>query len=302
MTDTLVAANRRVRLGRWSVVAVLGLAAVGVAAWFLRPGPPIDVVYRTVDGQALTVDLDYPAEGRGPFPVVIFGPAEGDWDRDFKREDRFRVMIETFTQSGYVVATPRYRNPVHHKFPGPIEDGKVLVRWLRANGAKRLLATDRIGAMGASLGGYGACMLGTTGPDDGFEGGDEYREHSSRVQAVAALGAPVDLTTKTWPDLAEKTLLEPFLGAKFANNSEVYRRASPGTYATKDDPPFLLIHSTEDLIVPVRHSRRFAEQLKAVGVPVTLVEARGLPHVWKGDRLRETVKQVVEFFDRHLKG
>jgi acetyl esterase/lipase len=276
------------------------------AIWLLWPRQETSgLVYHTPpDGDPLTLDIDYPLDGKGPFPVLVYIPHDGTWHPDFKQEGQIRAVVETFTEAGYAVATIHYRSPFKTQFPGPIQDSKAAVRWLRANAAQYRLNPDRIGVMGGSAGGYGACMVGTTGPEDGFDPPGEPADVSCRVQAVVALAAPTDLTRKTWPDLVERSLLKPFLGAGFKENPAAYRKASPGTYATPDDPPFLLIHSPTDPVANISHPRAFADQLKRAGVDVVLTE---LPtwekgHVPQEAELKEGIIQLaVPFLDKRLK-
>ncbi len=86
-----------------------------------------------------------------------------------------------------------------------------------------------------------------------------------------------------------------------AENPELHERASPGTYVTPDDPPFLLVHSAGDALVPVAQSRAFAATLRRAGVPVELVEEDGTLHVWGGERLDRTLERVGAFLDQHLR-
>jgi acetyl esterase/lipase len=208
-------------------------------------------------------------------------------------------VVAALTRRGYAVATVHYRVLGEYRFPAQIEDGKAAVRWLRANAGRLDLAAERIGAVGASAGGYGVCMLGTTGPGDGFDapGGDAA---AARVQAVVALGAPADLTTPISP-VVDSQYLRPYLGTTLAETPAVYERASPGTYATPDDPPFLLIHSAGDTLVPISQPRAFATRLRQAGVPVDLVEEGGVLHVWGGEQMDRTLERVGAFLDRHLR-
>jgi dipeptidyl aminopeptidase/acylaminoacyl peptidase len=171
---------------------------------------------------------------------------------------------------------------------------------LRANALPYGLDARRIGIVGVSSGGYGACMLGTTSPPDGFEG-EGNREQSSRVQAVVCLGVPADFAVKNWPQRLEDIYLQPFLGAAYAEDPALYQRASPGAYASADDPPFLLFHSRGDLVVPVHMARAFAGRLRRAGVQVTLVEEEGIEHVWAGEKLERAIEQSLHFLDRHLR-
>jgi acetyl esterase/lipase len=269
--------------------------------WTLRTSPGFtDLVYAVPDGNPQTLDLDLPTSSAPPYPVVLFAPPDGEWPRKLKREPRCRMLLDQLTGHGYAVATVHYRLPGKHRFPAQIEDGKAAVRWLRANADRYYLDARQIGVVGVSSGGYGACMLGTTDPRDGFEGSDDNAEQSSRVQAVVCLGVPADFTIEHWPERLDTFYLRPFLGASHADDPALYERASPGTYASADDPPFLLFHSRDDLVVPVEMARAFASRLRRAGVPVTLVEEDGMEHVWTGPKLERAIQQALEFFDHYL--
>jgi acetyl esterase/lipase len=281
---------------------VLGPALLaGVAGWTYWPSSALtDRVYATADGTPLTLDLDLPTSSRPSYPLVVFVPHDGEWPRALKREPGCRALLDQLTKHGYAVATIRYRVPGKHHFPAQVEDGKAAIRWLRTHASRFGLDASRIGVVGVSAGGYGACMLGTTGPEDGFEGRGT-TEPSSRVQAVVGLGVPGDFAVPNWPDRLETIYLRPFLGAGYEEGPERYRRASPGAYASADDPPFLLFHSRDDLLVPVEMARAFADRLRRAGVAVTLVEEEGMEHVWTGAKQERAIEQTVRFLDRHLR-
>jgi acetyl esterase/lipase len=282
---------------------LLGSALVaGLALW--RSGPSsglTDLVYATPDGTTLTLDLDFPPTVPPPYPVVLFAPPDGEWPHGFKREPRCRMLLDRLTRHGYAVATVHYRLPGKYRFPAQIEDSKAAIRWLRANAARYGLDARRIGVVGVSAGAYGGCMLGTTGPEDGYEGTGGNAEQSSRVQAVVCLGAPGDFIGKDWPEQLEAVYLRPFLGASYAQAPAVYARASPSCYARADAPPFLLFHSRGDLVVPVKMVRTFVDRLRRARVPVTLVEEEAMEHVWSGPKLEQAIERALHFLDRHLR-
>ncbi|VTR96484.1 alpha beta hydrolase : Esterase/lipase OS=Sporomusa ovata DSM 2662 GN=SOV_4c07280 PE=4 SV=1: Abhydrolase_5 [Gemmata massiliana] len=281
------------------VLIASAVALVALVVWLLLPSNEGGIVFAAPGGTPLTLDLDYPS-GPGPHPVVLFAPHRGDWGRSFKRDDRCRILVDNLTRNGFAVATMHYRLVGEYRFPSQIEDGKAAVRWLRANGAQHGLKTDRIGAVGVSAGGYGVCMLGTTGPSDGFDTPGE-DPAASRVQAVVALGAPVDWTAPIWSKMVERQYLRPYLGKTYSEDPDLYTRASPGTYATADDPPFLLIHSVDDQLIPIAQAHAFAVKLRRANVPVEIVEETGAEHVWGGERLEKTLTTVVQFLDRTLR-
>src|SRR5207253_3726457 len=137
------------------------------------------------------------------------------------------------------------------KFPAQIEDCKAEVRWLRANADKYHVDPLRIGVMGFSAGGHLSCLLGTSDKNDGLEGTGGNPEQSSRVQAVVSFFGPTDLISKDWSEAVEKDILAPFLGAPYADKPELYKKVSPIVYVSKDNPPCLFFHGTEDKLVGI---------------------------------------------------
>ena len=75
--------------------------------------------------------------------------------------------------------------------------------------------------------------------------------------------------------------------------------ASPITYVSKDDPPFLIIHGKNDSSVPASQGELLAAALKAAGVETTLEITSQGHTVRVGDsRLLPIIKA---FFDKYLK-
>jgi dipeptidyl aminopeptidase/acylaminoacyl peptidase len=55
-------------------------------------------------------------------------------------------------------------------------------------------------------------------------------------------------------------------------------QASPVTHVTADDPPFLLIHGEQDMVVPVEQSQLMYDRLLQMNVPAQLVIVRNAGH------------------------
>lgn len=255
-----------------------------------------DVVYARVGDRELKLDLARPdAPGPHPAVVVLHG---GGWRMGNKKE--LRPWVEALAARGYVAASVGYRLAPDHVFPAQIEDCKTAVRFLRTNAAAYGIDTDRVAAMGFSAGGHLAALLGLTDAAAGFDG-NLYPKESSRVQAVVDYFGPTDLAGFGTDDAAQRSMLGPLIGAKFADKPEAHERASPVKYVAKGAPPFLIFHGTKDWVVPVEQSRALATKLKDVGTAVQLVEVPGEGHGWVGPAGTGTTRQTFDFLAEVLK-
>jgi dipeptidyl aminopeptidase/acylaminoacyl peptidase len=88
---------------------------------------------------------------------------------------------------------------------------------------------------------------------------------------------------------------------------ENYRRASPVTWVSKDDPPLLVIHGTADSTVPLDQSIRMQTAYRKAGLAVELIKVENAEHSFKvaGDapvtpNLQEIMRRSVSFFEQRL--
>ncbi|MGE3804302.1 MAG: alpha/beta fold hydrolase, partial [Gemmataceae bacterium] len=257
-----------------------------------------DIVYGMGGDVDLQLDMARPKEGKGPFPCIVCIHG-GGWRYGHRRD--LTMAITRLAENGFVAVTVSYRLVPKATFPGQIEDCKAAVRWLRAHAKEYQIDPDHIGAVGLSAGGHLACLLGATDKNDGLEGKGGNPEQSSRVQAVVSFFGPTDLAARTWAENIEKPLIEPWLGGPFTDKADVYKKASPINYVTKDDPPFLFFHGDKDRIVDVSQSKLMDEKLKATGCDSRVVILEGAAHGWTGKQLDDTINQTIEFFREKLK-
>ena len=262
-----------------------------------------DVTYSTTDGVDLKMDIYYPEFATGAVPAVIYIHG-GAWIQGDKTEGAGATEIPELRSRGYLVAAVNYRLAPQYKFPAQIEDVKCAVRFLRANAAVYGIDPEHIGAWGGSAGGHLVALLGTTDASAGFEGSCGYADESSRVQAVVDMFGPTDLKALS------QAVGSRFLLALFGTvnrNSNIVKRASPITWISDDDPPFLILHGENDDLVPISQSEILYNRLIAEGVPATLVIVENAGHgfapvggVIDPSRV-EITKMVGDFFDRYLK-
>lgn len=251
-----------------------------------------DIQFCEADGETLKLDLYYPDQSlwQGSAPVVVdihgggWGVASGLNDKSSLQSGSDATYKDSLVQAGFIVAAINYRLSPEYKFPAHIEDVKCAVRFLRDNAGQYGVEKNHIGVLGNSAGGHLAALLGTTDKNSGFEGTGKSSKTSSRVQAVVDLYGPADLTMaldSDFPGMGLSYQSKVFgvgSGLSDEEKREILQNASPVTYATADDPPFLIVHGMDDDLVPIEQSYRMQEALLAVGVSAELVEVKNAVH------------------------
>ncbi len=260
----------------------------------------LDVTYCSPEGQAQTLDMYFPKSG-GPWPVFLYVHG-GSWNAGDKAEGKGWSYLN---DSGYLVVSVNYRLAAYNiKFPAMIQDVKCGVRYLRAHAAEYNLNPDRIGALGASAGGHLVALLGTSDEKAGWDVG-EYLDQSSRVQAVVAEAVFSDFTQPMPNSIAMAIYFA--IGALPGSVSEETSSASPVTYVTPDDPPFLILHGEKDGYAPVQQAEELDSKLKAAGVASTLIIVKGGQHSLNSndgsptDPTQEQLSQaILDFLNTNL--
>lgn len=253
-----------------------------------------DLVFSKPGGKAMLLDLYRPEKAEGPLPVVvwIFGGAF----RTGSKEGQAGTATWLATK-GYAVAAINYRLSGEVKFPAQVEDCKAAVAWLRLNAAGYGLDGGRIGAWGASSGGYLATMLGVWGDP----------EHK-RVQAVVDFFGPSDFLKMDGAAPPGGMKHDPadspesqLIGGPIQENKDKVARANPITYVTKEAAPFLIVHGDRDPLVPVNQSELLFEALKQAGANATFYKIVGAGHGGAAFSTPMVRAMVLAFLDQHLK-
>ncbi len=248
-----------------------------------------DLVYGHAAGETLLLDACLPAAPKAastanPTPlasvILIHG---GGWDHGDKADSGYRDVCEWLARNGYPTFSVNYRMDPAYRFPAALDDVRSAVAWLRESAQRSRFDLDpaRIAAFGGSAGGNLASLLGTEGSGPLTQG--------TRVAAVVDLSGPADLTgADATPDFVPVQLA--FLGCTSEKDCPDARAASPMFAASPDDPPFFIANSTNEMI-PIAQSRRFADALRAVGVPATFTAVPGGAHsiAMLGPELRRSI-------------
>ena len=304
------------------VAAILVLASVGHAAEEAAPTPAPKPEFAIPADVELTKDIAYSLDGhekhkldilrlknlpKEPMPVIVW--IHGGGFRGGSKTSGYSRLMR-FVQRGYLGATIDYRFSSEIKFPAQLQDCKCAIRFLRAKAKEYNLDPDHIGVWGGSAGGNLVAMLGTTGGVKEFEGKGGWEDQSSRVQAVCDYFGMTDFmaiyelvkqgkATERFMLMDGKDSASGLLGGKFWENPELARKASPTTYASKDDPPFYIFHGDQDPLTNYSQGELLNQKLREAGAESDFYLIKGGKHGWPP---RADVDDKVDaFFDKHLK-
>lgn len=226
-----------------------------------------DVVYEPGAGRAGLLDV-YAPRGRAPangWPVVL-AIHGGGWRR-FSKE-QYGPKAAALVPDGFVVVAPNYTLSAKGSpsWPEAFDDVQNAVRWVKSHAAQFKLDSNRIAAMGESAGGHLAAMLGVAADD------------SARVRAVVSISGPTDLISLARESSDARPAVAQFLGGPVIRLRSRYRDASPIAHVTPDDSPMLLVHGSDDSLVPPIQSRQLSKALTAAGVRNRVLILSGVDH------------------------
>ncbi|MBW3638217.1 MAG: alpha/beta hydrolase [Armatimonadetes bacterium] len=260
-----------------------------------------DLAYVANGHSRQKLDLYLPAGSAAPLPLIIWIHG-GGWRNGSK--ELCLPLRSGFLERGYAIASIGYRLSGDAPFPAQIEDCKAAVRWLRAHARDYNLDSRRFGVWGSSAGGHLAALLGTSGDVKKFDKG-AHLDVSSRVQAVCDFYGPSDfikfVATPGYERHGERSSPESLLlGGAVLENREQAANASPVTYVSRDDPPFLIIHGDQDRTVPPAQSVLLQSALQDAGVSSTHHLIKGAGHGGPAFSAPDTVNKVDAFFRQHV--
>lgn len=268
-----------------------------------------DVTYATYPGfRPLRLDLYRVPNDPSPRPLVVYVHGGGWLVGNQRAGGSFLdlpVIHANLVQRGYVVASIQYRLSGEAPFPAQWQDLREAVRFLRANSARLGIDATKIAlwgmSAGAQLGALEAVSCGTSSPDPA---GDA-TARSPCVQGFVGWFGPYDLNSYVTETKQEIMIRQLFRCGSEPCATAVLAQASPIHFVDGKDPPVLLVHGTADTNSLPAQSSRFAERLRAAGVPVELLSIPDVSHGFIGatpaatrDAARQALTATFDFFDR----
>jgi len=204
-------------------------------------------------------DLRLPkGSARAPIAVNVHG---GFWRARYDLAHASHLCA-ALTQAGVATWNLEYRrlgNP-GGGWPGSLQDLSAGLKFIDRFASDYHLDPGRTVVLGHSAGGQLALCLAS---------------HSSKIRGVAALAAVCDLR-RAWELRLSNNAVSDFLGGSPNEVPEHYLEASPIELAIKVSQR--IIHGTEDDIVPIELSRRYAQKKAKSHEDVKLLEIPNAGH------------------------
>ena len=170
---------------------------------------------------------------------------------------------EYLSAAGYHAFVCEYRiktEEIATLFPWPLVDARRAVRLVRHEAAEYGIDPHKIAVMGSSAGGHLVSMMSTFRGTIPEETGDAVDAEDCRPDATISCYGVV---AEAFEEGMANWLTESLLGGT-RNSWDV---ASPDKNVTEDTPPAFLWHTSEDPVVNVIYTYRYAAALRQHGIP-----------------------------------
>ena len=231
----------------------------------------------------------------GPCPVVVrfHGGPEDQATPDFC------PLCELLAEGGYIVVEPNIRGSSGYgrawlhaddrenrlRVLTDIEDAAAYARGAFSVGG----VVPRVGALGASFGGY-AALVGMSIFAGAYDAGVSIMGQSDLVTLVRGSSITCVAGVREYGDPDDD------------GDRDYLRRLSPLTYADRVRAPLMFLHGAEDPRVPVGESVQMRDALARRGFDAPMII---FPHEGHGFNYEDFVLELaytLAFFDAHLKG
>lgn len=259
----------------------------------MRPGVSI-VNYTARDGTAMTGYLTTPgsAPAGTKLPVVVY-PHGGPEMRD---RLTFDPWVQYFAARGYAVFQPNFRGSDGfgkafaesgygewgRKMQDDITDG---VNHLATTG---LVDSGRACIVGASYGGYAALAGAALTPD--------HYKCAVSISGISDLDDFIGWRKRNWGrDSDGYTYWLKAIGDP-EKDAQKLREVSPASLVDKIKIPILLIHGTQDGIVPIAQSRAMKKALEKSGRATQLIELENEDHSYWSDENEMLALSKIDAF------
>jgi acetyl esterase/lipase len=230
-------------------------------------------------------DLFLPA-GRNDNTGIVIVIHGGGWVTGDKGWVNY--YARRFSDFGYASASMNYRlanDSVHYR--DMLNDIDSMIRCVSENSGRWNIGSSRVALFGYSAGAHLALLYSYS------------RDMGRQVGAVISLAGPTDLEdTMLW----KTSGLYDEIGIMAGSILPIHwTQANPVHFISAANPATLLIHGTNDTVIPVSQSLKLKTMLEATSVPVNMLLLENENHSYSSKATKQFLDETRHFLDANLK-
>ena len=234
---------------------------------------------------AQKMDIYLPAGRKTDSTKVVIMVHGGAWIEGDKSDFNSFVTVLKQRLPGYAIANINYRlaNVGGNYFPTQENDMKAAINFL-VQKTNDYHISEKFVLLGASAGAHMALL-------------QAYKYTSPKIRAVVDFFGPADMVSLYSSSGFNTQLgLQLLLGGTPGSNSSMYQQTSPINFIDEQDPPTIIFHGDQDVIVNVSQSTLLKNKLQTSGVKNELTVYPGLGHdVWSPAIMKATFDKIEAF-------
>jgi len=215
---------------------------------------------------AQVLDVYLPAPPGKPLPTLLMIHGGGE------SKTAMRSPATYFVERGYAVVAIDFRANARGAYPSSVQDAFCALAWIHTSAPTYGFDPQRVVAVGYSLGGTFAALLGTVSdPTVYMQGCPHTLPKTKRLAGVATITLISDYSALAKTSSALRNYANAYIGAEEAQAPQLWKEASPIFRIGADAPPFLVMHGSADKNISPDESKNFAAALEQAQVKVRLV-------------------------------
>lgn len=261
-----------------AAVAIAIVIGLGLVLFSQAYSATSEIVYREIDGIPLRLDVFEPSAGetKKPRPTILFFHG-GAWTTGSPQQ--FHPYATHFAELGWMAFSAQYRINADHGTNAfdALDDARAAYQYLLDNAEKLNVDTSRIVLSGGSAGGHLSAAIAMIPPP----GGNLQPQPAALALLNPALNTVFD---------PEEMIAKVFDG----RGEEI----SPAHHVGPNQPPTLIIHGTEDGLVPYSDMQKFCKDMTQAGNRCEIRAYEGEGHGfwnWGFGLYDEVLEEVVRF-------
>jgi acetyl esterase/lipase len=228
------------------------------------------------------LDVYTGAHTPGGAPVLLYIHG-GAWVNVSNKNHQGKPLMLHMVEHGWVCVAANYRLSPRATFPDHLVDVKRAIAWIHDHIATYGGDPSVVVVAGGSAGAHLAALAALTQSDPEYQPG--FEDADTSVAACIPSYGVYDFTPDAAnPVFASKRMAfleRVIMKARYADDPEPFRKASPHHLVRAGMPPFFVIHGGNDRLAPVEEARAFVARLREPGdQPVVYAELARAHHAF----------------------